>query len=174
MSVLATRPAPTRRARVGRPRLARLRAVPGAVTVTISVGAAGTPESERVLSALRDLVAAAGADASIVVVDPEAEPNVGAVRLDPRSRVATRHGVALDLSRLEFDLLLFFARHRQQVFSRSQLLLQVWGHIHTTSRTVDVHISRLRTKVGEPDVIDTVYGVGYRLGEDATVVITEG
>ena len=173
MSVLATRPAPTRRAKTARPRLARLRTVPGSVTVTISVGAAGTPESERVLSALRDLVAAAGSDASIVLEDPPEDASAGALRLDPRSRVATRLGRALDLSRLEFDLLLFFARHRHQVFSRSQLLLQVWGHRHTTNRTVDVHVSRLRTKVGDPDVITTVYGVGYRLSDEAPVVIAE-
>jgi len=174
MSVLATRPAPTRRVRIARPRLAKLRTVPGSVTVTISVGTAGSPESERVLSALRDLVAAAGSDASIVVVGPGEEAETGALRLDPRSRVATRDGRALDLSRLEFDLLLFFARHRHQVFSRSQLLLQVWGHRHTTNRTVDVHVSRLRTKVGDPDVITTVYGVGYRLTDEAPVLITEG
>ena len=172
MSVLATHPAPTRRARIGRPRLARLRTIPGAVTVTISVGATGSAESERVLSALRDLVAAAGSEASVVLVPQDSPDPTGAgLRLDPRSRVATRDGRAIELSRLEFDLLAFLARHRHQVFSRNQLLLQVWGHEHATSRTVDVHVSRLRTKVGDPDVITTVYGVGYRLSDQATIAV---
>jgi DNA-binding response OmpR family regulator len=100
-----------------------------------------------------------------------AAPTGGGLRLDPRSRVATRDGRTLELSRLEFDLLLFLARHRSQVFSRSQLLLQVWGHKHTTHRTVDVHVSRLRTKVGDPDVITTVYGVGYRLSDEVAIAV---
>jgi len=175
MSIIATHPAPTRRAKIGRPRLARLRTIPGSVTVTISVDTTGTPESERVLSALRDLVAAAGSDASVVLLPAEdaASPTAG-LRLDPRSRIATRAGRTLELSRLEFDLLLFLAQHPQQVFSRSQLLLQVWGHRHTTNRTVDVHVSRLRSKAGEPDLISTVYGVGYRLCDDAAIAIAEG
>jgi len=175
MSIIATHPAPTRRAKIGRPRLARLRTIPGSVTVTISVDTTGTPESERVLSALRDLVAAAGSDASVVLLpaEDEASPTAG-LRLDPRSRLATRAGRTLDLSRLEFDLLLFLAQHPQQVFSRSQLLLQVWGHKHTTNRTVDVHVSRLRSKAGEPDLISTVYGVGYRLCDEADIAIAEG
>jgi DNA-binding response OmpR family regulator len=57
------------------------------------------------------------------------------------------------------------------VFSRSQLLLQVWGHTHTTNRTVDVHVSRLRTKLSEPEVVTTVYGLGYRLADDAAVTV---
>jgi DNA-binding response OmpR family regulator len=141
------------------------------VTVTISVDAPDSPEGARVLAALRDLVAAAGSVS--VLPSPSSAPPTPGVRLDPRSRIATREGVRLDLSRLEFDLLLFFARNPQQVFTRSQLLQHVWGHKHTTHRTVDVHVSRLRTKAGDPDVIATVYGVGYRLAEDAGVEITE-
>src|SRR4051812_37881025 len=112
MSVLATRPAPVRRAKAGRPRIARLRSVPGdarSVTVTISVDTVGSPEGERVLAALRDLVAAAG---SVVLVPQESDgatASTDVLRLDPRSRIATRDGRPLDLSRLEFDLLLFFA-----------------------------------------------------------------
>jgi hypothetical protein len=171
MSVLATHPAPSRRTRIGRPRIARPRTVPGAVTVTISVDAPDSPEGARVLAALRDLVAVAGSIS--VLPAPSSAPPLPGVRLDPRSRIATRDGARLDLSRLEFDLLLFFARNPQQVFTRSQLLQHVWGHKHTTHRTVDVHVSRLRTKAGDPDVIATVYGVGYRLAEDTGVEISE-
>ena len=72
---------------------------------------------------------------------------------------------------MEFDLLVFFAAHPRQVFTRSQLLTQVWGHVHTGARTVDVHISRLRNKLGEPELITTVYGVGYRLADDAPITV---
>ncbi len=151
-----------------RPRIARLRVAPEPVTVTISVASVGTPEGERVLAALRDLVAAAG---SVEFVPAPGPARATEIRLDPLSRIAVRNGRQLELSRLEFDLLLFFARNRHQVFTRSQLLLQVWGHKHTTNRTVDVHVSRLRAKLGEPEVIATVYGVGYRFAEDAAIAV---
>ncbi len=166
-----------------RPRSARLRAVPGeaapssSVTVTITLGAPGTEESERVLAALRDLVLAAGPDAAVALDAPAfapiARPGTTGLHLDPRPRTATLDGVPLDLSRLEYELLLFLARHPRQVFSRNQLLGHVWGHTHTTVRTVDVHVSRLRTKLGDPDFVTTVYGVGYRLSEEATISIAD-
>jgi hypothetical protein len=187
MSVLAiadpsaTRPAPTRRARVRRLRLAQLRPLPGdarSITVTISLGTAGSAESERVLAALRDFIAAAGTDAAVVLDagSPEAATvpltSSRGLRLDDRARIATRDGRPLELSRLEFDLLLFLARHPHQVFSRSQLLAHVWRHTHTTNRTVDVHVSRLRSKVGD-HVVTTVYGVGYRLADDVRIVVAD-
>jgi DNA-binding response OmpR family regulator len=128
------------------------------VTVTISIAGGATAGRDRVLAVLRDLVDAAG-PAIAVELDPSGEPT------------ALRDGVPLELSRLEFDLLLFLARHPRQVFSRTQLLSQVWGHTHTTNRTVDVHVSRLRTKVDDPDVVTTVYGLGYRLADDAAVAV---
>ena len=84
-----------------------------------------------------------------------------------------RDGWPLRLSRLEYDLLLFLARHPRQVFGRSQLLARVWGHTHATARTVDVHVSRLRTKLGDQNLITTVYGLGYRLADDAAIVVAE-
>jgi DNA-binding response OmpR family regulator len=141
------------------------------VTVTISIAGGATAGRDRVLAVLRDLVDAAG-PAIAVELDPSGEPSAdGAIRLDPIARTALRDGVPLELSRLEFDLLLFLARHPRQVFSRTQLLSQVWGHTHTTNRTVDVHVSRLRTKVDDPDVVTTVYGLGYRLADDAAVAV---
>jgi DNA-binding winged helix-turn-helix (wHTH) protein len=98
---------------------------------------------------------------------------VDGVSLDPRPRTAARDGWPLRLSRLEYDLLLFLARHPRQVFSRSQLLAQVWGHTHTTTRTVDVHVSRIRAKLGDQDIITTVYGLGYRLSDDAEVTVVD-
>jgi hypothetical protein len=144
------------------------------VTVTISI-TGGANGRERVLAALRELVDAAGPAAAVEVGDAavsRAEP-AAAIRLDPRARTAFRGGRLLELSRLEYDLLLFLAHHPRQVFSRSQLLTHVWGHRHTTNRTVDVHVSRLRTKLGDPELITTVYGLGYRLADDAPIVVVE-
>jgi Transcriptional regulatory protein, C terminal len=163
-----------------RPRLPRLHPVPDLprekaeppVTVTISIGGAAAGR-DRVLAVLRDLVDVAGS-AVLVELDPIGGPAIaGGIRLDPRARTALRDGQSLELSRLEFDLLLFLARHPRQVFSRTQLLSQVWGHTHTTNRTVDVHVSRLRTKLDDPDLVTTVYGLGYRLADEAAVAVLE-
>jgi DNA-binding response OmpR family regulator len=161
-----------------RPPGARLRPVPDLppeppVTVTISVTGVASADRDRVLSALRDLVDAAGPAVAVSLEASAEPPTDGTIRLDPRARTALRDGAPLDLSRLEYDLLLFLARHPRQVFTRSQLLTQVWGHTHTTDRTVDVHVSRLRSKVDDPEVVTTVYGMGYRLADDAAVTVIE-
>ncbi|NMO51113.1 winged helix-turn-helix transcriptional regulator [Actinoplanes sp. TBRC 11911] len=136
---------------------------PVTLTITVAGGGAGR---DRVIEALRDLVVEVGVRVAIDDGPPE-------ITLDPLARTAVRHGRKLELSRLEFDLLLFLARHPRQVFSRAQLLGQVWGHTHTTNRTVDVHVSRLRTKLDDPEVVTTVYGLGYRLADDAGVSVAE-
>jgi two-component system, OmpR family, response regulator MtrA len=136
------------------------------VTVTISI--AGGAGRDRVLAVLRDLVDVAGPAVAVELDEPPAGTGIS---LDPIARTALREGVPLELSRLEFDLLLFLARHPRQVFSRTQLLSHVWGHTYTTNRTVDVHVSRLRTKVDDPDLVTTVYGLGYRLADDAAVAV---
>ena len=169
-----------------RPRAVRLRPVPDLlpeppVTVTISIAGGPGASRDRVLAALRELVDAAGPSVAVSLVPPDSAfaagpvsgPLDGVIRLDPRARTAFRDGLLLDLSRLEYDLLLFLARHPRQVFNRGQLLAQVWGHVHTTNRTVDVHVSRLRAKLDDPEVITTVYGLGYRLADDAPVSVFE-
>ena len=168
---------PTSRAQraVTRPRgsaPARLRPVPTATderSVTVTVRVAPGAENDGVLAALRELIAVAGS-----TTEAAAPLAVSATHLElhPATRVVTRGGEALTLSRLEYDLLLFLAENPRRVFSRTQLLNQVWGHTHTSARTVDVHVSRLRTKLGEtPDLITTVYGIGYRLADDATITV---
>nr|WP_296074134.1 winged helix-turn-helix domain-containing protein [uncultured Actinoplanes sp.] len=157
------------------PRRGALRPVPdlAAEPVTVTISISGGAGHDRVLAALRDLVDAAGGGVHVSAGAEPVEVVGEGIRLDPRARTAVRDGRALALSRLEFDLLLFLARHPRQVFSRSQLLSQVWGHTHTTGRTVDVHVSRLRTKLDEPEVVTTVYGLGYRLADDAAVAVLE-
>ncbi|HEY8533453.1 MAG TPA: winged helix-turn-helix domain-containing protein [Micromonospora sp.] len=88
------------------------------------------------------------------------------------SRSVLLDGKPLPLTRLEFDLLLHFVQNPRRVFTRLQLLTAVWGYEHTGVRTVDVHIRRLRVKVGERiPLITTVYGVGYRLADDVPITI---
>ncbi|MDQ0198067.1 response regulator transcription factor [Neobacillus ginsengisoli] len=70
----------------------------------------------------------------------------------------------------EFDLLFFFIQNQRQVFSREQLLEKVWGYqFYGDERTVDVHVKRLRKKIGtiEQPFIHTVWGVGYKFDESA-------
>jgi DNA-binding response OmpR family regulator len=99
---------------------------------------------------------------------PEPE---GGLRFDDPRRRAWFRGQVLDLRPREYDLLSFLARHKGQVFTRDTLLTHVWGHAtFIDERTVDVHVRRLRSKLGgiDPDaeVILTEWGVGYRLAED--------
>ena len=70
----------------------------------------------------------------------------------------------LDLTYTEFELLKFFAGHPGRVFSREQLLSEVWGYdYYGGTRTVDVHVRRLRAKLGDAEsLIGTVRNVGYR------------
>ncbi len=182
-----------------RPRAGVLRSVPNPppepLTVTISIAGGAAAGRDRVLAALRGLVDLAGPAIDVTLTPapislgqtalaPVAQeiavgagqelPHDGILRLDPRARTAQRDGEPVELSRLEYDLLLFLTRHPRQVFSRSQLLAQVWGtEDTTTTRTVDVHVSRLRTKLADPDVVTTIYGLGYRLADDATVTVID-
>jgi two-component system response regulator ResD len=89
------------------------------------------------------------------------------LRLDPSARTVSAGGQPVALTAKEFDLLLFFARHPRQVFTRSQLLDSVWGQeFYGDPSTVTVHIRRLREKIevdaSQPRYLTTVWGVGYR------------
>ncbi len=93
---------------------------------------------------------------------------VGGLRLDPEGRVATLDGATLDLSRREFELLQYLALHAGQVVSRRDLLTHVWRMPYGgADKTVDVHVSWLRRKLGEtaqhPRYLHTVRGVGIKL-----------
>lgn len=93
---------------------------------------------------------------------------IGALRLDPEQREVQLMGQVISLRPREFDLLLHLARHPGQVFSREQLLDQVWGYdFGGGSRTVDVHMRWLRQKIevdpAKPRYLQTVRSIGYRL-----------
>ncbi len=86
------------------------------------------------------------------------------VTIKPGERRAFRGDAEIPLTHREFALLMALARRPGTVFSREQLLAQVWGTDYLgESRTVDVHIQRLRRKLGWADVITTAYRSGYRL-----------
>jgi two-component system OmpR family response regulator len=96
-----------------------------------------------------EAAAASGTDGSIVIM--------------PDSRRVLLDGEPVELTRIEFDLLAFLAQHPQRAFTRSQLLAQVWGYAHTGERTVDVHIRRVRSKLGDRPIFTTIRSIGYRL-----------
>ena len=87
------------------------------------------------------------------------------IELDPRHHTVTRDGSQLDLSVKEFALLEALMRAERAVFSAETLLEQVWDeHTDPFSATVSVTISRLRRKLGNPPVIETIPNRGYRIG----------
>jgi DNA-binding response OmpR family regulator len=93
--------------------------------------------------------------------------NFARLHIDPNARAVKVGGQTIILTAKEFDLLLYFAQHPQQVFTRSQLLEFVWGEaLYTDPSTVTVHIRRLREKIepdpSQPKHILTVWGVGYK------------
>lgn len=89
------------------------------------------------------------------------------LRINPATRLVEVNGREIQLTAKEFDLLLFMARHKRQVFNRDQLLDNIWGLAdYIDPSTVTVHVRRLREKVEEdpstPRHIITVWGVGYK------------
>ncbi|MEU0832532.1 winged helix-turn-helix domain-containing protein [Streptomyces sp. NPDC005969] len=110
-------------------------------------------------------VAAAAAAAQRIVPEPLVTPGAGPVRIDSVQRTATVDGSTLDLTFLEFELLAHLVAHPHRVHTRDQLVTTVWGYGHVgDGRTVDVHIARLRRKLGAEHrrSIQTVRRVGYK------------
>jgi DNA-binding response OmpR family regulator len=95
----------------------------------------------------------------------DATIEVGALRVDTLAREIRVSGRRLTFTPREFDLLAFLAHHPGRVISREELLRKVWGYDYLgETRTVDVHVRRLRMKLGaEHPLIETVTGVGYKL-----------
>jgi len=108
--------------------------------------------------------------------DDVAEParvQASGVTIDEQSYSAKLRGRPLDLTYKEFQLLHFLATHPSRVFTREQLLSEVWGYDYFGgTRTVDVHVRRLRAKLGDQEqIIGTVRNVGYRfnVNEDESI-----
>jgi len=102
------------------------------------------------------------------VSEPSDAPplRIDGLEIDPAERVVSLDGREVSLTPREFDLLWFIASHPGMVFSRSQLMEHVWEFSCSDSSTVTVHVRRLRAKIERdperPDLIQTVWGVGYR------------
>lgn len=157
----------------------RLRAEATTARVPILMLTARTDESDKVLGlnlgaddyvtkpfGMRELVArvnaalrrAEGSDTDRHVFDD------GALRIDPSTFSVSYRGRGVRLTRKEFALLSELAQNQGRVLTRELLLDRVWGiNYYGDSRTLDVHIRRLRQKLGDPSLIETVTGIGYRL-----------
>ncbi|MGJ9404656.1 winged helix-turn-helix transcriptional regulator [Arthrobacter sp. KK5.5] len=97
--------------------------------------------------------------------DESTEIRAAGVVIDESSYTAKVHGEPLNLTYKEFELLKYLAQHPGRVFTRDQLLHEVWGYdYYGGTRTVDVHVRRLRAKLGtdHEQLIGTVRNVGYR------------
>jgi DNA-binding response OmpR family regulator len=120
----------------------------------------GAPEAElRVRLAILRRRAGTG-DGAIV--------RLGPLAIDTDTYRVTATGRALDLTFKEFELLRFLAQHPGRVYTRPSLLREVWGYdFYGGTRTVDVHVRRLRSKLGpeHEQLIETVRGVGYRAAD---------
>ncbi|MFI6869846.1 response regulator transcription factor [Nocardia sp. NPDC050406] len=88
----------------------------------------------------------------------------GPIELAKAARTVRIAGAPVDLTAREFDLLAFLLAHPNRVFSRDELLAEVWGWTFGDLSTVTVHIKRLRAKLGAAHRIDTVWGRGYAWG----------
>ncbi len=109
---------------------------------------------------------------AIKPVNPDVNDILSAsgLELNQRTRECIRHGRKLELTSKEFDLLAWFMSHPGTVFSRADLLEKIWGYGHSGyEHTVNSHINRLRAKLEDdpssPQIITTVWGVGYKFYE---------
>jgi DNA-binding response OmpR family regulator len=107
-----------------------------------------------------------------VSIAPDRPITFGELRIDPKSRHVEVDARECTLTAKEFDLIYFMARHPRQVFTRDQLLENVWGFSeYVDPSTVTVHIRRLREKIepdpGQPRWVQTVWGVGYKFEDGA-------
>lgn len=101
------------------------------------------------------------------VVENVAKVTIGDLVIDRISYIVFKKGVSIILPKKEFELLYFLATNPNRVFNRDDLLQSIWGaDVYVLARTVDVHIRKVREKIGE-NYITTVKGVGYKF--DPTV-----
>ena len=117
----------------------------------------------RLLGALSDVGLMPAAQAAVEAVD---------VRILPDTRQVFVHDAPVETTRLEFELLLHLCSHTDRVHRRRDLLATVWGvnDDYSGARTVDVHVRRIRQKLGDAsDVIQTVRGVGYLVASSSRV-----
>ena len=88
---------------------------------------------------------------------------IGPLRIDLAARTVHLDDVPITLTRKEFDVLASLARQPGVALSRERILLDVWQTTWSGKHTLEVHVASLRAKLGRPDLVETVRGVGYRL-----------
>lgn len=103
---------------------------------------------------------------------PSKSIDIGLLKINPKNHQAWLGETLLNLTAKEFDLLIWFASHPNQVFSRMDLLENIWGISHDGyEHTVNSHLNRLRKKVeinpAAPEILETIWGVGYKLNAKA-------
>ncbi|WP_274917481.1 winged helix-turn-helix domain-containing protein [Streptomyces sp. WZ-12] len=106
-------------------------------------------------------------DPSVMPTEPQqpvGEAAAEPIEIDTAARTVAIDGRQLDVPRLEFDLLAHLVLHPRRAFTRQQLMVAVWPDCRSSARTVDVHIARLRRRLGpgRRKLISTVFGVGYK------------
>lgn len=156
---------------------------PATISLTVRIVLSGddTAAADRLVAGLRDL---GGVVVDRPVVDRPAVPALPQQRrpavtpplcLYPDRVLAVLDGVELNLTRLEFRLLSFFVNNPGRAYRRDEILAEVWGDDRLCgSRTVDVHVRRLRVKLREiGPQIRTVRGVGYRLDRSDRVLVVD-
>jgi len=124
----------------------------------------------RVKGTFRRAEQLAAAKTAAAAAPPSSRIDVGGLSIDVDRHEARIGGHPVELTAKEFELLVYFARSPGRVFTRAQLLDQVWGYSHSGyEHTVNSHINRLRNKIerdpANPDFIQTVWGVGYKFAE---------
>ncbi|MCD8230788.1 MAG: response regulator transcription factor [Clostridiales bacterium] len=109
---------------------------------------------------------------NVSISEPEAEKEIviGTVRVLKKARKVFKNGKEIHFPKYEFELLLFLAENPNVVFSREQLITNIWGYDYMSDgNTVMVHINRIRNKIEDdkrnPKIIETVWGAGYRLNQ---------
>lgn len=112
---------------------------------------------------------AAGAQATFNLADTEYEQNLTfkTLRIDRNEKISYMDGTPLQLTRTEFEILEFFLTHRNRIYSRQEIISNVWGEdVVVTNRTIDTNITRLRKKLGDySNNIVTRQGFGYGFKE---------
>lgn len=104
----------------------------------------------------------------------EERVKVGGLVIDRPAREVIRAGAVVTLTAREFDLLVYLADHRGKVVGRAELLERVWGHGYEGGqRTIDIHVRRLRAKLGADLELMTYRGTGYRLCAPAGVAAAQ-
>ena len=118
----------------------------------------------RIRAVLRRAGVAAGAAADAVAGEQHQVLTLGAVSIDTRSRVVTSSGAPVHLTPKEYEVLVLLAKDPGAVRTRDEILREVWDeHWFGSSKTLDVHMTSLRRKLDQPDLIETVRGVGFRI-----------